>query len=118
MMSKKLSEVISGWIEAEIERRGVDRVLWDMTLMVTDEGPGYLFAMFSPGAVLGTYVHSTMMMKHIAAFTEDDAKSIVGEMIEALDRARSSQLAEAQQQAEAQGLDPAAIAALSGAADG
>jgi hypothetical protein len=93
--STRLGDQIMDWFEAAVERFAEgDQVLWDIALLPLppDGQPAYYVAMWIPGAVLGTNVHSALTVKNPAAATEQAITDMTHDMIEVLRQQRSQQI--------------------------
>lgn len=94
-MSHRITTQIEEWTEKALRHHaGSDRVSWDCTFAMTEQGPQMLMAFFLPGAVLGTEVQTFMVLQHVSHATEMDIEATVRNVLEDLRSSRSQQLAE------------------------
>lgn len=94
-MSSRLSTIVAGWMDEAVAKHGDgENVLWDMTLINTEAGPGFFVTLFLSGAVVGTYLHNGVLLANVAAMRTEDAETLVRDVLEGLRQQRSQQLAE------------------------
>ena len=89
----RLTTLVAEWIGPALERHsGGDPIMWDLTVTPTPNGVGLAVIMFMPGPVLGSVIHSTMVLPNPLGLNEEGADSLVRSMVEALRVERTKQL--------------------------
>lgn len=94
-MSHRLTVQVEDWVEKGIAKHALgDKVTWDCTFAMTQDGPTMLLAFFLPGAILGTTVQSMVVLQNVPNATEADLDRVVQDTLENLRQGRSEQMSE------------------------
>lgn len=93
-MSRNVTDTLSPWFEAAVERHADgDQVWWDLQYAtLPDQQVVLVVIMWLSGAELGTVINTTMPILGPPLMREDQADQLALQMVEALREARSAQL--------------------------
>jgi len=96
-MNLRLSDEWIGWIEETLPTLattllGEERVRYEMTMMMTEQGPAMVVILFAPGVLLGTMTQSVAVCPNPAVVTQEGLEGIVKGLVEGLAAERTRQI--------------------------
>lgn len=104
-MSLRVTDDWATWIEEALPTLVMGNpTRYDMTLVISEQGPAIIVVLFSPGIIIGSTMHSVAVVPNPGGVTKETLEHILTGMVGALADERSRQ---AQMPPEAQIAAPA-----------
>lgn len=97
MRSCRLSDRWAEWINKSLPTLAPkDQATWELTMGAGPKGPIFILAVFMPGVVFGTTMHTSVSVNAPQGATEAQVVGFIGDMVRMLDGERRKQLAAGQ----------------------